>query len=93
VISEMTNTTNRVYVTSAMASTTNTNFSVFSNECWINGGLANVSQPRTQTLRIDRENHLPNRIGMFASIAPTMVQMYIGFHKGKGWLVMCARII
>jgi hypothetical protein len=86
----MTSTTKRAYVTSATASTTNTNFSVFSGEYWINGGLAHFSQPSTH---LSRDSHLPKRIGILASIAPTMVQMYIESHNGNGWLVICARII
>jgi len=70
----MTNTTKRAYVINARASTTSTNFLVFSGECWIQGGR-------------------PKRIGILASIAPTILQIYIQSHTGNGWLVTCAMII
>src|SRR5258708_38235591 len=89
----MTSRTKRAYVTSATATTTNTNFSVFSGEFWINGGLTHAPHFSQHGTHISRDSHLPTRIGLFASIAPTMVQMYIGSHNGNDWLVICARII
>jgi hypothetical protein len=38
-------------------------------------------------------SYRPKRAGILASMAPTMLQIYIGSHTGKGWLVTCARII
>ena len=38
-------------------------------------------------------SYRPKRAGILASMAPTTLQIYIGSHTGKGWLVTCARII
>lgn len=88
----MTSTTKRAYVTNAMASTTNTNFSMFSVECWINGGLC-ITLVTLVAGHILQKPYRPKRIGILASTAPTILQIYIESHTGKGWLVTCAMII
>jgi len=51
-------------------------------------GVSNsVSRP------ISKDIYRPNKTGMLASMAPTILQIYIESHTGRGWLVTCARII
>jgi hypothetical protein len=94
-MSEMTSTTKRAYVINARASTTNTNFLVFAGACWIQGGLITQLHQHycNRMAPSAKSSYRPKRIGILASIAPTILQIYIESHTGNGWLVTCAMII
>ena len=83
----MTSITKRAYVTSAMASTAKTNFSMFPVECWIRGGLVTREVSKVVVRAHLQTSYLPKRVGILASMAPTMLKIYIGSHTGKGWPV------